>query len=550
MIDYGAQRHTDETLSEIDVMRYLLRLVLLLPLLMLFTAACSPEEEPVYLVRLQVDNTERVYQHTEPITIDQFLEEAGIELNTLDRVYPEPWTQIYDEMRITVTRVEEREYCEEVDLPFREQIRLAEGLQPGEERIGQRGRAGKEQICYRVRVENGVEQDPVETRRVQVLDPVNQVIFVGPTRQLDPVPIEGTLAYINNKNAWIIRGNSGRKRLLLGSADIDSRVFTLSPDGRQLLFARETADEATFNQLWLIPDTIVNDPEPVALIPQDVLYADWVPNSPETISYSTAESRPTPPGWTAFNDLWLMTIDPATGQQIRIEQVLEQSSGGTYGWWGTNYVWSPDGQRLAWIRADSVGLVDLENGVLGEPLLEYSELNPLQDWSWRTTVSWSPDSQLIAATVHGPPFGDEPAVTSPIFNIAVASVAGAYSTEIVDRAGIWSTPRFSPILSDPDSEFPQGYIAYLQARQWDTSINGEYDLIVADRDGSNARAIFPEAGQPGLSAEYFLQDFTWSPDGRQIALIYLGNLWIIDVESGQAFQITQDGGASKPVWAP
>jgi hypothetical protein len=40
----------------------------------------------------------------------------------------------------------------------------------------------------------------------------------------------------------------------------------------------------------------------------------------------------------------------------------------------------------------------------------------------------------------------------------------------------------------------------------------------------------------------------WSPDARQIALIYQGNLWVVDAESQVAHQLTLDGGASHPVW--
>ena len=41
---------------------------------------------------------------------------------------------------------------------------------------------------------------------------------------------------------------------------------------------------------------------------------------------------------------------------------------------------------------------------------------------------------------------------------------------------------------------------------------------------------------------------TWSPDARFIALIYQGNLWLVENPSGAGHQITFDGGASHPVW--
>ncbi len=524
-------------------------LVLFTVLSVLFSTGCTTQEAPAIIVSLVADGVERVYQYSEPITVEQFLQQAQVEINTLDRINPQPWTQIFDGIRITVVRVVETEECEDVELQYQEQIRLVEGLRADERQTAQVGRSGIEEVCYRVRIEDGQRRDPVEISRVVRIEPQDQIVWVGPSTELEPIPINGTLAYISNQNAWIMRGSSTTKRPLTTSADLDSRVFNLSDDGRQLLIARtdESSDEFS-NRLWIINDTTVENPEPVLLTPQDVLYAEWRPGVNNTISYSTGESRQAPPGWQALNDLWIMRIDPQSGNQINIEQVLERSTGGLYGWWGRQYEWSPDGTRLAWVQADSIGLVDLQTGTLGEPLMRYAELRPLGDWSWRTTVSWSPDNSLILTTIHGTPFGNERPEDSPVFDIAFTASDGSFSGTMIDRAGIWSSPRFSPEVVT-DSPFPKGYIAYLRSREWEESIRGEYELVIADRDGSNARVIFPPAGQTGLRAQQFAQDFTWSPDGRQIALIYLGNLWVVDVETSIAHQLTQDGGASKPVWA-
>lgn len=526
-----------------DDMRYKLALFFLITSII---AGCQPEEVPAYLVRLQVDGSEYVYQHTEPTTVERFLREAGVELADLDRVYPEPWTQISDEMRITVIREREEEYCEEEEIPFRQQVQLAEGIE--QEQIAQVGRNGIEEVCYRVRIVNDVRQQPREVRRFTLQEPTDEIIFVSPSQELEAVTISGTLFYINNSNAWVVRGDSTRRRPITSSGELDGRVFSASADGRQLLFTQRTDNNATFNNLWYIPDSLAPFPEQIQLLPQDILYADWVPGRNNTFSYSTAERQQASPGWRAFNDLWVMSIDPNTGEQIRIEMILDQSSGGIAGWWGTKYSWSPDGQKLVWIRADGIGLVDIEENTLDAALLQYEYFSPpAQDWSWRTTVSWSPDSQIILATTHGAPVGTEPATASPVFNVSMAAADGSYRADIVPRTGIWSTPKFSPNIAQNEGEIA-GRMAYLQARQWDASINGEYDLIIADRDGSNATIIFPERNQPGLRADQFAQDFTWSPDGGRIALIYMGNLWIVNVETGQSHQITQDGRASKPVW--
>jgi Tol biopolymer transport system component len=283
------------------------------------------------------------------------------------------------------------------------------------------------------------------------------------------------------------------------------------------------------------------------------LYADWVPNAENTISYSTGEASEAAPGWRAFNDLWRMRIDSQTGEALNVQQILEDPPGGPYSWWGTRYQWSPDGQKLAWVQADAFGLVDLDAGKLNDPLLNYALFLTRADWSWRATVSWSPDSTTLITTVHGPPVGREMPENSPAFDVAVADTEGSLRTSIIKNVGIWAAPQYSPLISQPDDEFPQGYLAYLRSRDPFNSINGEYDLIVADRDGSNSRQIFPQESEPGIKAGesvYQNQEFVWSPDGRQIALIYKGNLWIVDVESAVAHQLTLDGGASNPAWMP
>jgi hypothetical protein len=520
----------------------------LFPLILaLLLAACNTRTEtPAMIVALVADGRERTIQQGTPITVGELLRQESITLGALDDVNPPLFTQVADGMRVEVVRVEETSECQQAELPFRTQRVLNEGLAPGEERLGQAGQNGVEQICYRIAIRNGQRTDPVEISRTTISDPQDEVILVGPTGELDPVSITGTLAYVSSGNVWIMRGSSVSKRPLTSTSDVDERVFRLSPDGLSLLFARAAPQgerETFFNRLWLINDTSRDTP-PIALVPQNVLYADWVPGEPDTISYSTGEPRVAAPGWQAKNDLWIMRIDRNTGDSLSLRPIVRESAGGLYGWWGTDYQWSPDGERLAWVRADSMGLVNTGTGEL-LPLLNYPVFNTYQPWSWRATVSWMPDSSLILTTVHGQPIGSELAETSPAFHVAVADPAGTFSAEIVRNAGIWAMPHYSPVATEGDNQI--GYIAYLKARDLSNSISGaaEYDLMIADRDGSNTRLVFPPPGQVGLSASAAL---TWSPAGFQVAFIYQGNLWMIDGVSGVAHQLTLDGAASRPVW--
>lgn len=529
---------------------------LFLTFIVLLLAACRPTPEtPQIRVSVVADGRERTFILPAPTTIEDFLRDpkVDIQLGEQDAINPPLYSQITDGMRITIARVSEQSSCERSDIPYQQTTALNEGLKPGERKVVQAGQNGVLEVCYRVTIVDGTPKDKVETNRTTITAPQDEIVYIGPTGEVEPVPITGTIAYINKGNAWLMQGSSTTKRPITTEGNLDTWVFTLSPDGHELLFTRKitgTDTDNSWNQLSLIND--VAQPSPSIDLPiGNILNASWIPGLDNTISYSTVEPSDASPGYKALNDLWQMRIDPATGDSLNLKPIIERPTGGLYSWWGTRFLWSPDGKKVAWSQADGIGMVNLDDGDLDKSLLNYAEWRPSGNWSWRATISWSPDSNLLLTTVHGPPVGSELPQNSPAFNIAVADVGGTFSADIASDTGIWSAPQFSPMISTPDSQFPKGYIAYLEARDPFNSINGEYDLVVADRDGSNARKIFPGDGRKGLTAQqsiYQNQEFVWSPDGQQIAFIYQGNLWIIDVESQIAHQLTLDGGASNPVW--
>jgi Tol biopolymer transport system component len=115
----------------------------------------------------------------------------------------------------------------------------------------------------------------------------------------------------------------------------------------------------------------------------------------------------------------------------------------------------------------------------------------------------------------------------------------------LENAGMFGYPAPGP-LSTLSSE--QGYnLAFLQADRPLESDRSRYRLMVSDRDGSNVRTVFPPEGEPGL-APGEAGGVEWSPDGKQIALIYEGNLWIIDLATGEGHQLTGDGRVTMIDW--
>ncbi len=523
-------------------------LVLSLLLVLILAAACRQPEPEAIRVFLNVGTEpRRIVTVEKPVTVREVLEQEEIELGLNDRLNPSENTTVSEGLVITVTRVTVETPCEEEVIPFDREILPNEAMQPGEEHLAQTGQNGVRQVCYRVETVNGVEKDRVPINSVVIKEPVNEIVFQG-VAPPPPVAFKGTLAYLSNGNAWIMRGNSSTKRPLTVDGGLDGRVFELSPDGRHLAFTRATSNNPDyFNGLWVIMNTREREPEAFDLLPDNVLFAEWVPGVPSTLSYSTSDARPGSPGWQAKNDLWLLTLDEEDAETLQVLNLVAESSGGLLGWWGTTFRWSPDGRQLAWARPDAVGVVDLKTRALAS-LFEFPVYSTYGDWAWVPSLSWSPEGNLLLTTVHSPPPGSPAPEDSPVFDIAVStSDAALHIEDFIPQAGLWARPQFSPMVDDGAGNL-SGHIAYLRSRDGSNAAsldNRQYELVVTDRDGSNPRVVFPADPQaPGLAP----QRFVWSPDARHIAFVFQGDLWIVDVTSGVTQRLTADRSASEPRW--
>jgi dipeptidyl aminopeptidase/acylaminoacyl peptidase len=426
-----------------------------------------------------------------------------------------------------------------------------EAIPSGERRLAQKGEPGRVRITYRIFYVDDVEVERTEVRRTVLEEPVDEIVVVGAQEDFSSVPITGTVAYLSNGNAWIMRETSNGRRPLTSSGDLDGRVFDLSPDGRYLIFTRSggTEPDAPLNSLWVVTTTVLGE-SPVPLGLEDLLYGEWAPDG-QRLAYSTAEHTGGRPGWKALNDLGLASfrtqegliqIQPATEAQplgLDVETVRLPSTEGALSWWGANYAWSPDGKYIAYARPDQIGVVDV---ALKLPirLIEFPEYNTYSDWVWTSSLSWAPDSRFIVCTVHKPigqGIADE---DSPTFDIEVIAVDRSVHAGLVRNAGMWASARWSPVVDGSDS-----LIAYGLARSPHESERSRYDLFLMDRDGSNPRRLHPQPGETGLMAP---PQIAWSPTGSQMLLLRGGNLFLLNVGSDLVRQLTGDGGASLPRW--
>lgn len=523
--------------------------------LLVFTACDDPNltNSGEFSVTVVVDANTYVYRYDELISVGQFLEEVDVVLGPDDEVNPLRQTQLRDGMRITVTRVRYEEECEYEGLPYDTETRFSQSLEPGETKLYQTGEDGTLQVCYRITYKDGEQTSRDKISELVYDEPRNEIVFVGSERPDTFIPIEGTLAYISSGQAWIIEGNTSNARPLNASG-LDGRVFDLSADGQRLLYTRQTAEDTDpefANELWAVMDITARAPQPVRLIPDDVRAAQWVPDQrTPTVSYSTATPL-ADGGWQALNDLYLLELAPDTGETLDASPVIGPNSLGTRAYWGRRLEWSPDGTQLAWANADGVGLVDLDAQEF-TTLANFPEYRPLLTRFrgaavWVPTLSWSEDGYLLT-TVHGPPYTDEAPEDSIIFDLSVFHIdSGLQIPALIERSGIWSAAVYSPAIEGAGGD--EYLIAFFRARDPLNSPGTEYDLWVVDRDGSNARVLFPGPDQIGFRSPDPEDSIAWSPEARQIAVIYQGNLWIIDVRTGQATPITSDEQASRPRWS-
>jgi len=472
--------------------------------------------------------------------VRELLAEAGIELGELDEVTPPLFTPLQNGMEIRVTRVREELEIITESIPYeRRFVRTDTMTADDPPQIVQPGKNGLEEVTVRIVYRDDLESERWEAQRVVVEEPQDELVMIGIGASRENVPFPGLLAYISGGEAILLRGSTAAPEQLNTGGRLDGRVFSFSPDGRQLLYTRTTTDTTKFNNsLWLI--NVAQGSEPRELGVENVLWGDWNPAA-ETlqIAYTTARSSDQPPGWEANNDLWLGLIPEDEEAEFEPEQLIEAYPA-LNGWWGGNYAWSPDGRTIAYAYANEVGVIDTlaeDEAAQRRQLVEFTPYNTNADWVWVPTLTWSPDGRFLAFTQHG---GDDEQAMQ--FDGWVADTQSTLMARFREQSGMWGHMRWSP---NPDT----GQIAWLQTTNPLDSLRSNYTLWLMDRDGSNGRQVYPPPGENSA----FARDanfMAWGPDGRFIAFIFDDDLFLLNLETEEVTRVTQDDNRdTHPIWA-
>lgn len=469
-------------------------------------------------------------------SVKQAMDTAGITLSALDKTDPISTTLLSEDTTITITRVKEDFVVEQSIVPFEQQTVKNESLPEGQSVLIQSGSNGIQQNTWRVLYENGVETSRTFVGSEITVTTRPEIIMIGVQSPYTPQNISGVIAYITSSNAWIMETSTGNRRPVVSTGDLDGRIFSISPDRKWLLFSRTANEDGQINTLWIV-NLQSDSPEPINTnIANVVNYADWIPGRSQAFSYSTVESVPTSPGWSANNDLYIYRFNEL-GKQIENRLVVDKNSGGLSGWWGTSFDWSTDGSRLAYTRPDSIGLVDLETGSL-TPLVEFAIYDTGSDWAWVPGIKWSPDDQAIYTVLQPDPINGSDQNPS----LSVILLPENQVINLVSNCGLFCYPIPSPV-----TEVDEYSVGFLSAIVPDQSETSSYNLKIMDRDGSNQIKLYPGEGVQGLSP----QTIKWSPDWNSdhlIAVLSQGDLILIDTTTGSIKKITGDGSTSKIDW--
>jgi resuscitation-promoting factor RpfB len=522
------------------------RLHLYIIAILLLTAACEPALKRVVLLS---DGQRRVID-TNAVTVQDVLREQKLPLGDNDRAEPPLFAEIGRSTTITITRVLVKTDTATQSLPFSRQLVRDETYPQGQVRIVQLGTNGTVVITYTTTIENGVEAARRETGRKVTIQPRDEILAVGTQGSIGSTPISsGTIAYIANGNAWVMRYASGEKRPLTSSSDLDGRVFSLSLDGRYLLFTRAAGSSAnTLNSLWVVETLVLGD-APRSLSLKDVMSVQWSPDS-RTIAFSTGEKTVGAPGWKAHNDLGIAQLaltdkDPSPRTPM---QVWLASDPAPYGWWGANIAWAPDGHAIAYAFASEVGVIEIDGLTPPKPanpaprrtLKRFAPFRTGADWVWVPQVAWSPDSRFVISAVHAPLDNPDVASDDPTFEVWALARDGSLKAALAKQTGMWARPAWSP----PDAR-GESSIAYGVALAPSNSEKSRYGIFVMDRDGGNKKQIFPQAKEEGLVT----MQMAWSPDARQLVAVRDNDLWLYDFQSAKWSQLTANGASSFPRWA-
>jgi Tol biopolymer transport system component len=308
-------------------------------------------------------------------------------------------------------------------------------------------------------------------------------------------PAAGALLVVYTKSGNLWRWQDGEALQLTTTGDAYNP--SLSPDGRTVAFLRPAGDFHT--ELWAIDldganerrlvsisdlDAIgggVRDPSAVAINPYH--YA-WVPAT-RSLAFNTQQVF-NGPGLSLLDDLNLVDVDSGEITNLFLAG------------WGGEFVYSPDGSRVAISKPDMIILSNAD-GSDYLPVLRYDPVLTYSEYRYYAAPLWSLEGDFLRVAI--PPVES---LAQPVQPTALWKIPAAGGNPL-QEGSVLAVPFFEqPLRYSPDLE----RLAFL--REIGEPSENRRELLLATYDGN---------GEWAYASGALLHFESWSPDGRRFAYI-------------------------------
>ncbi|MDX1600796.1 MAG: hypothetical protein R3191_04700 [Anaerolineales bacterium] len=229
-----------------------------------------------------------------------------------------------------------------------------------------------------------------------------------------PTPTEAgleelTVVYIDDGDPWITTA-SGTPRQLSDAGDgVD---VLISDDGQLVVYLRRASGTDTTppveiravsaagsDDRTLMSAEDVNGLYPLdGMLRNDVSSIEFIPGTHDLLLNTRAV--PEGPGLLKYNDL--LRLDAETGE---LTTLFAPEDGG-------DFVTSPDGEQLALVRPDSIGIVNSDGSNLRPDAVSYEPVITYSEFQYYAQPIWSSDSSELAVMIpSADPLADSPSGT-------------------------------------------------------------------------------------------------------------------------------------------